>query len=442
MPAPLTLWLVVLAAAFLVQALSWLWVAAGLRRVRADAALVGAASPTAGAGPLAVGGEQAKGTPSPGQAGSVALSVVVAAHNEAERLPTLLGALAAQTHRPFEVVVVDDRSADATAETVRQWARRFPAPLRLVSVAEGEPQAAGLPPKKHALERGAEAAAHGRLVHTDADGRPGPDWLATVDRWSALGGLEATAAPTSDAPAADLAAPGSLAQADRQPDGGEPGGASDGGAVLVGYGPYEPAPGWLNRFVRYETVQTAVLAAAAVGHGRPWHAVGRNLSVPAAVLEQLGGYAHSAGSLSGDDDLLVQEIARRDAAPVVYVWDATGAVPSPAPPDAAAFWRQKRRHASAGAHYPAGVLAALGLFHTSNLALWVGAPLAHLAGHPFGWGLLAGKLLLQRSVVLGALDDLGGEPDVRLWQPVLDALSAGYHAVLAVLGALPTPKRW
>ena len=40
------------------------------------------------------------------------------------------------------------------------------------------------------------------------------------------------------------------------------------------------------------------------------------------------------------------------------------------------------------------------------------------------------------------VDGLGDEPDLRLWQPVLDALSAGYHAVLAVLGALPTPTRW
>ena len=397
MPAPLTLWLAVLGVAFAIQVLGWAWVAAGLRRVRADAAALADAGETS-------------------EPDAVPISVVVAARDEAGRLPALLRALAAQTHRPFEVVVVDDRSTDATAETVDQWARRFPVPLRLVTVAEGAPEAAGLPPKKHALERGAGAAAHARLAFTDADGRPGPEWLETLARWSRLGPL-ADAPPTASA-------------------------SGDAGAVLVGFGPYERAPGWLNRFVRYETVQTAVLAAAGAGWGRPWHAVGRNLSVPAALLDRLGGYAHSAGSLSGDDDLLVQEVARQGAAPVVYVWDDAAAVPSPAPPDAAAFWRQKRRHASAGTHYPAGVLAALGLFHTSNLALWVGAPLAHVAGHPVGWGLLAAKLLVQRTVLLGALDDLGDAPDLRLWQPVLDVLSAGYHAALAVLGLLPTPRRW
>ncbi len=378
--------------AFAVQALAWAAVGAGLRRVR-EAAV-----------PLADAGREGPGLP---------ISVVVAAHDEETQLPTLLDALAAQTHRPFEVVVVDDRSTDATAhvaaDRARLWAERGGPELRLVRIEPGAPEAAGLPPKKHALERGAEAARHPRLAFTDADGRPPPTWLAALSH-------HATAP---------------LAEADRQT-------GEDHGAVLIGYGPYLEEPGWLNRFVRYETVQTAALAAAAVGWERPWHAVGRNLSYPAALLDRLGGFAHSAGSLSGDDDLLVQEVARRDAAAVRFVWDAERRVPSPAPPGWRAFWRQKRRHASAGTHYPTRVLVALGAFHTSNLALWVGAPLLHaLGGSPAGWGLLAAKLLLQRTALSDAFDTLGAEGDLRLWQPALDALSAVYHAALAVLGALP-----
>ncbi len=410
-----TVWLVVLLAAFAVQCLGWAWVGAGLRRARE------AAPPD----PPDLGPEAG------GVAPGLPISVVVAAHNEAERLPALLDALAAQTHRPFEVVVVDDRSTDATAQRVAWRAQDFPVPLRLVTVAPGAPHAAGLPPKKHALERGVEAAAFDRLAFTDADGRPGPAWLATLARWAEPDPL-ARAAETSVGPDAVL----------DETEAGPPGGLDD-GAVLVGYGPTVAESGWLNRFARYETVQTAALAAAGVGWDRPWHAVGRNLSYPAALLDRLGGFAHSAGSLSGDDDLLVQEVARRRAAPVRYVLDARAAVPSPAPPTMGAFWRQKRRHASAGSHYPVGVLVALGLFHTANLALWVGAPVVHAAfGTPLGWGLLAGKLVLQRAVVGDALDGLGDDPDLRLWQPVLDALSAGYHAVLAVLGALPAPRRW
>ena len=389
-------WFALLAAAAAVQALGWAWAGAGLRRAQEDGPEADAPLPH----------------PAP-----LRMSVVVAARDEAGRLPALLDALGRQHYdgadgRPaFEVVVVDDRSADGTAGLVekraRTWERQGGPALRLVTVAPGEPEAAGLPPKKHAVARGVEAARYDRVALTDADTAPPPTWLAALALWAS---------------GAD---------------------GEDDGAVLVGYGPTEPGAGWLGRFARYETVQTATLAAAGAGWGRPWHAVGRNLSYPRDLLDRVGGFEHSAASLSGDDDLLVQEVARSGAAPVVYVTDARAAVPSPAPPDGAAFWRQKRRHAGAGAHYPWGVLAALGLFHTANLALWLGAPLLHvLGGVPYGWGLLAAKLLVQRTALLPAFDAFEAEGDLRLWQPVLDALSAGYHAVLAVLGALPAPRRW
>ncbi|MEM1118764.1 MAG: glycosyltransferase, partial [Bacteroidota bacterium] len=231
----------VLVVAFVVQALAWAGVAAGLRRVREDEeALLDAADPEAA-------------TP---EAEPALFSVVVAAHDEADRLPALLGALEAQTHRlgdgtpAFEVVVVDDRSADGTADVAERWARawtrRGGPDLRVVRVAEGAPEAAGLPPKKHAIERGIEAARHDRLALTDADCAPPPTWLEALAR---LG---------------------------------------DDNAVLVGTGPLAEAPGWLNRFARYETLQTAALSAAAIGLGRPWHAVGRNLSYPASLLPRLG----------------------------------------------------------------------------------------------------------------------------------------------------------
>lgn len=382
---------IALALCCLAQAVAWAWLGIGLRREREDV------------------------PPETAEGGGLPISVVVAAHDEADRIGALLDALAAQTHGAFEVIVVDDRSTDATAEIVRQRAEGFPVPLRLVSIAPGEaPESVhflpdlwrseediSLPPKKNALTQGIRAAAHDRLAFTDADCEPPPGWLAALARY-----VHAT------------------------PD-----------AVLVGHGPLE-GRGWLGRFCRYETALTATLSAGAVGHGQAWHGVGRNLSYPRTLWERLGRFDAHAGSLSGDDDLFVQQ-AQREGVPVRYVLDAEAFVPSPAPSGWRAFWRQKRRHASAGAHYRRDVLTALGVFQVTGLALWIGAPLLQAVwGVPWGWGFLGARLLLQRAVLADAWEALGARPDLRLWHPVLDAMYAGYQIIAMVLGALPTPRRW
>ncbi len=378
-------------AALALQIAAWALLAAGLSRVRAR---VRESRP----GPAP--------TPAPTRP---PLSVVVAARNEEKKLPALLDALEGQDFSPFEAVVVDDRSTDATALLVEaraaEWAASGGPVLRLVRVAEGEPERAGLPPKKHALACGVAAAHHARVVLTDADTRPPPTWLSCFARYA-----------SEDNPGSESGA---------------------GSAVLVGHGPYARRPGGLNLFVRYETALTAVQAAAAVGLGRPFMAVGRNFSYPKGLLDRMGGFAHSARSLSGDDDLFVQAVARQRLAPVRYVLDAAAFVPSEAPADVRTWLRQKRRHASAGRFYPKGALVGLAVFHASNLVVWL-SPFA------LGWtgaALLAAKLLAQRAVLkhqAGALI----EPDVLALQPLLDLGYALYQALAAVLGALPLPRRW
>ncbi len=388
----------VLLLAFAVNVVVWGWVAIGWRRM-ADGLLEDGLAP--------LDPDEA-----PPPAPNIPLSVVVAARDEAARLPELLRALRRQTHHgpdgkpAFEVVVVDDRSSDGTGalaeRTAAAWAATSGPDLRVVRLEEGA--AASLPPKKRALAAGIAQARHARLALTDADTIPPPTWLATLAR---------TAAPED----------------------------ADDGAVLVGFAPYAKAPGWLNRFVRYETLQTAALAAAGIGHGRPWHATGRNLSYMRATFEDAGGFSAAAASLSGDDDLFVQHAAR--FADVRYVPDAAAHVPSPAPATWGAFWRQRRRHASAGAHYPPAVLAALGLLHASALVLWLGAPVLYLtAGRPAGWGLVALHLLVQRAALAPAMAAFEAGGDVRLAQPLLDLAGTLYQGVAAVLGLLPAPKRW
>lgn len=359
--------LIVFTTALAVQIVCWLGLGAGLRRAEQRAA------------------------PAPFAASALPISVVVAARNEEAALPTLLDALAAQSHPDFEALIVDDASADRTADLVRAFSARD-GRFRLIQITDPE-----APRKKRALTAGIASAHRDRLVFTDADCAPPPGWLA-----------------------------GLAEHATTDPE-----------AVLVGYGPYRQQPGVLNAFVRYETLVTALLSAAAVGWGRPYMAVGRNFSYPKSLFERIDGFAHSLASLSGDDDLLVQEVARRDAAPVRYVVDANTFVLSDAPTTWRQWARQKLRHASAGGHYGRGVQAGLALFHGSNLLVWL-APVF------LGWtgaALFAGRFLVQRAVLRSAMKTFG-EFDLSLAQPLLDGLYLLYNTLLAPLGAVRTPTRW
>ena len=65
------------------------------------------------------------------------LSIIIPAHNEAERLPSSLEAVKRFiSSLPFEteVIVVENNSSDGTAEIVREWMKTMP-PLRLISLA-------------------------------------------------------------------------------------------------------------------------------------------------------------------------------------------------------------------------------------------------------------------------------------------------------------------
>jgi glycosyltransferase involved in cell wall biosynthesis len=98
-----------------------------------------------------------------------ALWVVVPAYNEAERIRQTLDALAAQTDTGFTLLVVDNGSADGTADIARRAGARV-----LVEREKGVGCAVDTG-FRHAIAHGATL-----LARTDADCLPRPGWLAAA----------------------------------------------------------------------------------------------------------------------------------------------------------------------------------------------------------------------------------------------------------------------
>jgi cellulose synthase/poly-beta-1,6-N-acetylglucosamine synthase-like glycosyltransferase len=103
----------------------------------------------------------------------LAISVVVAARDEATNIQQLLADLQEQTlpNHVWELIVVNDHSTDRTLEVV--WPFTSSLPLTIVSL---DRKFAG---KKIAVAAGIAKAKGEWIVCTDADCRVGPNWLAS-----------------------------------------------------------------------------------------------------------------------------------------------------------------------------------------------------------------------------------------------------------------------
>lgn len=94
------------------------------------------------------------------------VSVVIPVRDDRDHLARCLEALSAQTHPPFEFIVVDTASSDGSAALAARYGA--------VVLQESE---AGFPA---ASATGYDAARGEFIARVDADSVPGPTWIATV----------------------------------------------------------------------------------------------------------------------------------------------------------------------------------------------------------------------------------------------------------------------
>lgn len=95
------------------------------------------------------------------------VSIVIPVYNEAAQLGACLEAIAAQTIKPFEVIVVDNNSTDGTAAEARR--RSFVTLLR--------EKRQGV---VYARSTGFDAARGNIIARIDADSIVAPDWVAQI----------------------------------------------------------------------------------------------------------------------------------------------------------------------------------------------------------------------------------------------------------------------
>ena len=337
-------------------------------------------------------------------------SVVIAARNEAEHLREegsggLLPTLGERwqtfgrerCNHPVEVILVDDHSADGTAEL----ARRFPHVTVLVL-----PE--GLTGKKAALAHGIEHASGDWILTLDADVYVHADLLRNLD--SATAGQVAVAGPVAL---------------------------------------YDPADTWFGRWQALDFRGMMLITAASLRHGRFVMGNGANLAFAKTAYETVGGYASPDGqtSASGDDMVLLAKLAERFPGRVAFARDPYCIVRTPVKPTLGSFIQQRWRwSAKTGLNHQAALTAVLGFTWVFHLGLLLGFPLA--AAGWLSWRALAwawGAKLIADFVLLRTAEDFFRfrQPRHLDWTYPLQSLAhALYVAGVGTLALLPLDYEW
>ncbi|MFT4771688.1 MAG: biofilm PGA synthesis N-glycosyltransferase PgaC [Cryomorphaceae bacterium] len=255
------------------------------------------------------------------------VSIIIAARNEEENLLVNMPIILEQDYPEFEVIVINDSSVDDSITVLKAFEEKYPN-LRVINIHENDRYEGG---KKYAITLGVKGAKYERLIFTDADCKPvSRKWVEKV--------IESVAID---------------------------------GAIVLGYSPYSRKPGFLNKVIRYDAFNTGLNYLSFALCGIPYMGVGRNLSYSKSSFFSVGGFKSHYKLLSGDDDLLINQIARKENTFICV--DKEAEVQSDPEKSWRSYWLQKRRHLTTGSSYRFHHRFLLILQPVSLLLFWLAA---------------------------------------------------------------------
>jgi glycosyltransferase involved in cell wall biosynthesis len=329
------------------------------------------------------------------------VSVIVCAHDEEQNLRELVPLLVQQQHPSFEVIIVNDRSNDGTYDYLlhaTQTQTNHNASVRMVHIDRAPAHVNG---KKYGITLGIKAAKYDWIVLTDADCRP------HSDQW-----LQAMSAK-----------------------------CSGGKEIVLGYSAYLQENGFLNLFIRFETLFTAIQYMSYAILGNPYMGVGRNLAYRKSLFLDNKGFNGYLGVTGGDDDLFVNQHATASNTAVCLGENSiVNSVPKRTWRD---YFNQKVRHLSVGKKYRFGHQFLLGIFSISHALTWItGMPLLFIfSGYLWILGALVFRTSLMAFTTHRAAVRFGHK--FESWSvPLLDFLFVIYYLSTAPVALLTKKIRW
>ncbi len=288
---------------------------------------------------------------------SFPVSVIICARNEEDNLFQNLPKILEQDYPDFEVIVVNDQSVDDSRHIIKAYQKRYPN-LRLIELEKNRHRKFG---KKIPLTIGIKGAIHEHLVLIDADCYPNSSsWLKKMMR-----------------------------------------NYQEGKEIVIGYGPYQKEKGLLNKMIRFDATTIAATYLSFANSGRPYMAVGRNMSYSKKQFFEVEGFKKHYHIQSGDDDLFMQDAANRKNVSIEI--DTESFVYSIPKKTWKAWFRQKQRHFGTAPNYRLINKLFLGIFPMSMILMLISFFILLIN---YEWWLFTTALLVIRFVFYWLINGL------------------------------------
>jgi hypothetical protein len=212
-------------------------------------------------------------------------------------------------------------------------------------------------------------------------------------------------------------------------------------AFVLGFSPYSVQPGFLNLFIRYESLVTALQYLGFALTKAPYMGVGRNLAYRKSLFLEKKGFNNFLHVTGGDDDLFVNQHANGKNTRVEFSPESL--VYSLPENDWSSFFHQKVRHLSVGKHYRFKHRLMLGLMSlTWMLTLFVGLPLLIVSPYYYA---VAAALILRWILMVLCIRKLVRQAGIRfnlVVIPVLDFLYPIYYISTGLVTLFTRKVRW
>jgi len=326
------------------------------------------------------------------------VSIIIAAKNEAENLKENLPLILNQEYPNFEVILINDASADTSLEIIRTLQQQH-THLKAIHLTKTDSYTGN---KKNAVTKGIEVASYEYVLFTDADCKPiSNHWISEMMSHF-----------------------------------------TDEKSVVLGYGAYQKINNsFLNKLVRYETLLTAIQYFSYAKIGIPYMGVGRNLAYKKALFYRVNGFESHEHIKSGDDDLFINEIATKQNTAICSAKEShTLSVPKT---NFNSWFQQKRRHVSTATSYKPIHQLLLGVFFVSQFLFWLLAIILLILA--FKWQfvtiLIGIRLIVQYCILRNSVAKLN-EKDLLLYAPLLDFLLVNIQIALFFTNSISKPKHW